>query len=69
MTIDKARSELISGNPYTNKFAEALVVAIDTMRKYQKIEQIVGNYGFDTSWLCLKKIREVLEDGQNTIKD
>jgi len=36
----------------------------DTMRKYQKIEEIVGNYGFDTAWLCLKKIREVLEDGE-----
>lgn len=38
---------------------------IEIMRKYQKIEQIVGNYGFDTSWLCLKKIREVLEDGND----
>ena len=34
------------------------------LEKYQKIEEIVGNYGFDTSWLCLKKIREVLEDGK-----
>ena len=43
----------------------SLDVAIDTMRKYQKIEEIVGNYGFDTSWLCLKKIRKVIEDGNN----
>ena len=43
----------------------ALQDAINTMRKYQKIREIVGNYGFDTSWLCLKKIREVIEDGSN----
>jgi hypothetical protein len=35
------------------------------MRKYQKIQEIVGNYGFATSWFCLKKISEVLEDGNN----
>ena len=40
----------------------SLDMAIDTMRKYQKIEKIVNNYGFDNSWVCLKKIREVLED-------
>ena len=37
----------------------------DTMHKYQQIKEIVGNYGFDTSWLCLKKIRKVLEDGND----
>ena len=37
--------------------------AVIILRKYQKIEEIVSNYGFDTSWLCLKKIREVLENG------
>ena len=49
----------------TPQAKDARDVAIDTMRKYQKIEEIVGNYGFDTSWLCLKKIREVLEDGMS----
>lgn len=38
-------------------------MTLSIMRKYQKIEEIVGNYGFDTSWICLKKIREVMEDG------
>lgn len=31
------------------------------LRKYQKIEEIVGRYGFESSWLCLRKIRDVLE--------
>ena len=44
----------------------SLDTAIEVMRKYQKIQEIVGNYGFDTSWLCLKKIREVLENGNDT---
>lgn len=48
---------------------EFIETSIETMRKYQQIEEIVGNYGFDTSWICLKKIREVIEDGQNIIKD
>lgn len=39
--------------------------ALDIINKYQKIEEIVGNYGFDTSWLCLKKIREVMENGND----
>jgi hypothetical protein len=43
---------------------QAFIKSIETMRKYQKIEEIVGNYGFDTSWLCLKKIREVIEGGK-----
>lgn len=44
---------------------EAHQKAINIMHKYQKIEEIVGNYGFDTSWLCLRKIREVIENGND----
>ena len=44
----------------------SLDVAMGTMRKYQKITEIVGNYGFDTSWEVLKKIQEVIEDGNDT---
>lgn len=40
----------------------ALNAAIDSMRKYRKIEKIVEKYGFETSWLCLRKIREVMEE-------
>ena len=37
----------------------------NTMSKYQKIVEIVGNYGFDTSWVCLKKIGKVIENGND----
>lgn len=68
MSIDDARREMISGKPYTDKFAMALVVAIDTMRKYKKIEQIIRNY--DVAWefhhmkTTIDEIREVIQDGK-----
>lgn len=67
MTIDEARTELISGNPYTNKFAEALVVAIDTIRKYQKIVQIMERTVDDETCMydTLQEIEEVIEDGND----
>lgn len=45
---------------YDDVYEEAFDTAITTMRKYQKIEEIVGHYGFESSWLCLRKIREVV---------
>lgn len=66
MTIDDAIKYYSNKNVVlTEEEAEANTIALNTMRKYQKIEEIVSNYGFDTSWLCLKKIREVMEDGNN----
>ena len=74
MTIEDVKEELISilteieitgGSMVTSIYKDELKMAIEIMRKYQKIEEIVGNYGFDTSWVCLKKIREVIEDGSN----
>ena len=72
MTIDKAIHHLYtyssthgSGITTDVQHEEAKRIAIETMRKYQKIEEIVGNYGFDTSWLCLKKIREVFDGNNN----
>ena len=52
-------------DPEKTEICTSLSKAIDTMRKYQKIEEIVGHYGFEPSWLCLRKIREVMEDGSN----
>ena len=72
MTIEEAIRRIDEHNyihqrkePRAIYISEALDIAIDTMRKYQNIEGIVGNYGFDNSWICLKKIREVLEDGSD----
>lgn len=41
---------------------EAYDMAIETMRKYQKITNIVMN-GDDTHYKLLMQIREVIEDG------
>lgn len=71
MTIDEARSELISGNPYTNKFAEALVVAIGTMSKYQKIkEQVdiaIDKENFAISGARLIQIREIINKNDKDV--
>ncbi len=50
----------------TKKINEALDIAIDTMRKYQKIEEIYKNwsYGAD-SCDCMKDIERVVEDGND----
>lgn len=43
---------------------EALVTAINTMRKYEKIEQILKDipYGADTT---VRRIQKVVEDGND----
>ena len=64
MTIDKA-IEII--NHYLDypkgEVRKALLVAISTMRKYKKIEQILDDWTKteELEW----KIREVIEDGRN----
>ena len=47
---------------FGGEHGDFIKLAIDTMRRYQKIEEIVGRYGFESSWLCLRKIREVMEE-------
>lgn len=52
---------------------KSLDIAIDIMRKYQKIVKIIRDY--DVAWefhhmkSTIDKIREVIKDGQNTNKD
>ena len=73
MSIDEAtlymelyKRKLFNSVSDLDKDIEAYDTAIDTMRKYQKIEQIVKN----TQQLCsygsaFIDIREVVEDGKN----
>ena len=74
MTMGMSISEAISKMRYelnkNNKIANAYAVAIDTMQKYQKIEEIMHKvYTSDNVDVCLvqrlAEIREVIEDGSN----
>ena len=64
MTIDEAITWLNTDDYESKGFADATSIAIDTMRKYQKIAQIMertvddGTSMYDT----LQEIEEVLED-------
>lgn len=75
MSIDKAISHLDtysstmgSGQTTQAQHEEAKRVAVDIMRKYQKIEQIyqkwneVNDFSYNQA---MHKIGEVLEDGRN----
>ena len=64
MPIDEAIGELESTKDYPASDPasdEALDLAIATMRKYQKIEEIVRKTSND-DWIG-RKIKKVLEDG------
>ena len=72
MTIDDSIMELeiLKKNTFSYMSAhQAFITAIDTMRKYQKIEQIIRNY--DTAWEfhtlrgTVDEIREVIENGKD----
>ena len=78
MTIDEAISHLYtysttmgSGQTTQEQHEDAKRVAIDTMRKYQKIKEIMDelNGNFYGSYLkdrqVLEKIYEVIEDGND----
>ena len=71
MTIDEAISHLDtysstmgSGQTTQAQHEEAKRVSIETMRKYQKIEQILDDYDLE-AWEVLERIRKVVEDGTN----
>lgn len=69
MTIDEAIIQLSMQKFYTlGKDYEAVQIAINTMRKYQKIEQIYREWFSDTgrtSADAYVRIGEVLKDGND----
>lgn len=65
MTIDEAVTWLNTDDYESKGFADATIVAIDTMRKYQKIEQIIKDHDNDrlpADYWYIDKIKEVIED-------
>ena len=67
MTIDDAITWLNTDDFESKGFADATSVAIDTMRKYQKIQEIINNAkdsdgAVKYNWLY-EQIKEVMEDG------
>ena len=68
MTINEVIYILENGLNIDGSWQKALCIALDTMRKYQKIGQIVENvdkgyYGYPT---MMDYLHEVLEDGNDT---
>lgn len=69
MTIDKTIDFFNGLECHTPQAKDARDVAISTMRKYQKIEQIINNAkdsdgAVKYNWLY-EQIRKVLEDGND----
>lgn len=70
MTIEESLEWLISRKEHyemddsCQELAQALDMSIDTMRKYQKIEQILKDipYGGDAT---VRRIQEVVENGND----
>lgn len=66
MIIDGSIKELVSGETTRH----SLGVAIEIMRKYKKIQEIVKKWELDSwtdnlSYESMIQIREVLEDGED----
>lgn len=74
MSIDEHKEHLLDimdsmPDDACGDWRDSLAYAIDTMRKYQKILEIVKSWEGDTwtdgiSENCMKKISEVMEDGK-----
>ena len=68
MTIDEAIKQLTTYSIPCGKYKKAYDMAIDTMRKYQKITEIyqkwneVNDFSYNQA---MRKIGEVLEDATN----
>jgi hypothetical protein len=71
MTIDEAITWIITISehegediPIYDTDVEAIKTAVSTMRKYQKIEQILDDYDLE-AWEVLEMIKKVIEDGKD----
>ena len=66
MSIDEAIKQLETYTIPCGRYKEAYDFAIDTMRKYQKIDWITEAWDDDENAMILvHKIREVIEDGND----
>jgi hypothetical protein len=68
MTIDEAIVWLNTDDFESKGFADATSVAIDTIRRYQKIEQIIKDHDADNmpeDYWYIDRIREVVDDGND----
>ena len=64
MSIEKTIEFFNGLECHTLQAKDARDVAIDTMRKYKSIEQILDDCDLE-AWEVLEKIREVVENGNN----
>ena len=66
MTIDKAIKQLETYTIPCGKYKEAYDLAVDTMRKYQKIEQIYSDYmKYMNPDNLIDRLCEVVDDGND----
>lgn len=61
MTIDKAIKQLETYTIPCGKYKVAYDLAVETMRKYQRTEQILDDCDLE-AWEILEKVKEVVEE-------
>ena len=67
MTIDEAITWLNTDDYESKGFADATSVAIETMRKYQKIQEIMKDWEDErfSDGVGYLRVRAVIEDGKS----
>jgi len=63
MSIDESKKQLVMQKSYAlGENYEAIEVALETMRKYQKIKQLIADYE-EYKWerIAVKDIREIID--------
>ena len=63
MTIEEHKAQLKKLKAFHNgSYGASINFALDTMSKYQKIEQILDDCDLE-AWEILEKVKEVVKDG------